>query len=204
MKKCLVVLTAMVALVLLAPMANASTLCGAAGAGGAGNVALIGQPVTMSCPTFVVPAGEYLSSIDVTLVDDAQGPAGAGSYVSWVWTAVSGFPTAVNGTTQTNTETSTSGFTFNSCTGVGISTTCGPTDLIFSESLGSGNTFNAVVMTVSALPSTPPELLSNGGDSAEMYITPTFSSNAPEPVTLSLMGGALLGLALFGKKLSRR
>jgi hypothetical protein len=200
MKKCLVVLAAIMALVLLVPMASASTLCGQVGAATPGLPALTGQPVTMTCSSIVVPTNQTLTSIDVILVDDAQGPLNNGSSVNWVWTVVSGVP----GGTQTNVETSTNGYSFNNCSGSGINNTCGPSDLNYSESVTAGNTFNAVSFLVSAYPSSPLELVSNGGDSAEMYVQYNYTSGVPEPATLGLMGVALLGLGVFARKRSTR
>lgn len=193
MKKCLVVLMAVAALMLFAPMASASYIfCQGAGTGGNGVVALTGQPVTLTCPAIVVPLGVTLFQVDLELVDDAQGPAGIGSTVHWDWNGFIGVPEAG---TQTNTEVSTNGFTFNPCTGAGINGTCAPTMLSYAENVVGAAGFGPVSVVVNAY--FEGNLNAHGGDSAELYIQ---YDESPEPATFGLIGGALLGLGIFGSK----
>jgi hypothetical protein len=44
----------------------------------------------------------------------------------------------------------------------------------------------------------------NGNTTANLYVQYEYNSAAPEPATLGLMGGALLGFGLFARKISRR
>jgi hypothetical protein len=64
-------------------------------------------------------------------------------------------------------------------------------------------TFNAVSAGVTAAPENIFQL-NVGGDSASMYIQYNYGTGVPEPATMSLIGGALLGLGMFGfKRFSR-
>jgi hypothetical protein len=197
MKKCLVVLTGILLLALFVPTASASfVVCQT-------SVVTVGGPtVTLTCPSVVVPTGEFLSGVDLELVDDAQGPSGAGSTIEWTWNTFTGVTQAG---TQWNEEQSTDGVSFGSCYTVAgsIIATCPSILGTYAENVLSGGTFNQVTVNVAA---TAPVggLDSAGSASARLYVQYDYSSNAPEPATLSLMGGALLGLGLLGKKLFRR
>jgi hypothetical protein len=66
---------------------------------------------------------------------------------------------------------------------------------------GQPTTFGAVVLNVTAAAGTGGGVAAgNGGDSADLYIQYEYSSTTPEPATLSLIGGALLGLGVFARK----
>jgi hypothetical protein len=201
MKKYLVVLTGIMMLLLFVPTASATyILCGGAGSGGGGGTALLpSQPVNLTCPSITVPTGEWLSSVDVEYVNDAQGPASSGVTITFTWntTALS----VITEPTQSNTEFAT-GTTFGSCQGSGINATC-PTFFSVAEHVASLGSFGPFQVGVSAAPEGV--FLSDGGDSAHLYIQYDYSSNVPEPATFGLIGGVLLGLGLFGsKKFSRR
>ena len=210
MKKCLVVLTGITALMLLfVPAASASyILCGAATSGGDGATALgATQPVTFTCPSIAIPTGSWLTGFTIELVDDAQGPIGAGVSVNWTWNGFTGIPTGSLLGAQINSEqANSSGTSFNGCTvtlAAQASDGCNPTVLSFTEPNLTG-TFNAVSAGVTAAPENIFQL-NVCGDSASMYIQYNYGTGVPEPATMSLIGGALLGLGMFGfKRFSRQ
>ena len=212
MKKCLVVLTGIMALMLLAPMANASYInCQTIGSTPPGTVALgVTQPVSLSCSiaslATLIPTGDYISGVDIQLFNDAQGPAGVGSELQWNWTNLVVEGTPIVGT-QVNTETSTAGATFDACaitTAYVAGDGCGPTQLHYAENLSSG-TFTASVNVAASVLSGDGGVDTGGNDSVRLKVQFDYSSIAPEPATMSLIGIALLGLGVFGsKKLSRR
>ena len=208
MKKCLVVLTGIMALMLFVPAASASyILCGAATSGGNGNTGLQSQPVTFTCPGITIAANTFLTSVNLQLVDDAQGPSGPNVAVNWTWSAFTGVPALQLLGNQVNTEQANAGGTsFNPCyvtSAAQTGDTCGPTTLTFSEP-SIASSFNAVSVTVSAAPEGVFQA-GVGGDSASLWIQYNYSSGLPEPATFGLLGGALLGLGIFGsKKFSRR
>jgi hypothetical protein len=168
-----------------------------------GSVALTGQPITLTCPAFVVPSGNTLTGVDLELVNDAQGPASVGSTIQWTWNTFVGVPQSGS---QVNQETSTDGATFGPCsaTATNIVSTCPSFLGTYAETVTAGNTFNAVSVNAAAI-ATVGGLSSGGSDSVRLFIqydlTPT---GVPEPVTLSLAGGGLLGMGLMMRKRSRR
>jgi len=138
--------------------------------------------------------------VDLYLKDDAQAPAGANSSVIDSWASAS------TGTvfTQQITTGSSDGINFNECSATGGMQTSGVCPIIESFLESNLTSFGALTVTVSAAPGASGGVSSVGGDSANLYVQYEYGPVAPEPATLSLMGGALLGLGLFGKKLFRR
>jgi hypothetical protein len=221
MKKCLVVLTAVMLLALFTSTASANSLsgyfnCAAAdslqgvtGFVGGGIVAsptatyigsgsLASGLATLNCPAIgSVPTGFTLVQIDLALVDDAQAPSLTGAAVNDTWNSLAGvsFLTETIGMTATGTPP----FSFNNCTGNGIPYTgvC-PAILTFAES--NLTSFGVVSVTVSAAPGALGGVGAAGNDSARLSIQYEYASLTPEPATLSLIGGALLGLGLFARK----
>jgi hypothetical protein len=167
------------AMTLFASSASAAfTLCQTVGSI-TGTVPFTPQPATLTCPSIVVPAGSTLTSVDLQLVNDAQGPASIGSTVQWTWNNFSGVPEAG---TQVNSETSSDGATFNACvaTAIRINATC-PTLLNYPLNIAAGNTFNAVSVQVAAA-ATVGGVSPGGGDSARLLIQYNFTA-VPPPIT---------------------
>jgi hypothetical protein len=168
-----------------------------------GQIAFTGQPITLACGSFAIPAGFTLTGVDLELLNDAQGPGGTGATVTWTWQSITGISQSGQ---QMNIETAPDSATFGPCSALpgSITTTCpsflGP----YPQNL-TGVTFNAVTIQVSAT-SGGAGLAPAGGDvSARLFIqydvTPQVVVEAvPEPITLSLVGGGLVGFGLLARK----
>jgi hypothetical protein len=167
-------------------------------------VTLGAAPITLTCGAITVPTGSWLSGVDLELIDDAQGPAAAGATVTWTWNTFV-IPGATQTGSQVNMETAPDFATFSGCVAQAgsIVATCPSILGTYAEHVLAGNSFGPVTVNVAALGGNG-GLDVAGSASARLFIQYDYSSNAPEPATMGLMGGALLGLALFGKKLSRR
>jgi hypothetical protein len=189
------------ALTLLASTASASFVqCQTIGSA-PGQVAFAGQPATLTCPAFVVPAGNTLTGVDIELVDDAQGPAAVGANVTWTWNTFVGVSQTGS---QINMESSADGATFGPCSALGgsIVSTCPSFLGTYAQNVAAGGTFNAVSVKVSAAGGGG-GVDAGGSDSARLFIqydlTPV-QTGVPEPVTMSLVGCGLLSVALLGRK----
>jgi hypothetical protein len=193
-------LLAALALTLFASTASAAFIqCQTIGSP-SGSVPLTGQPVTLTCPAFVVPASNTLTGVELELIDDAQGPSSIGSTIQWTWNTFVGVSQLGS---QINIETSPDGATFGPCSALGgsIVNTCpsflGP----YAQNIAAGGTFNAVSVNASAI-ATAGGLSSGGSDSVRLFVqydlTP--QTGVPEPVTLSLVGFGLLGVGLLARK----
>jgi hypothetical protein len=216
MKKCLLVLTGIMLLALFVPTASASFLtgylpCGAVGSiagqstflnttATTGTVSMTGAVATITCPNYTAPAGDYISAVDLRFYGDASAPLNASSVITDTWTYVSG-PIAF--ATSTDSVVASSDHAFAACLGLTGAFTGQTCDIFVDTSENVTGPFGVEVISVQALP-TSGGVAPTGNTNANLAIQFEYSSNIPEPATLSLMGGALLGLGLFGKKLFRR
>jgi hypothetical protein len=164
-----------------------------------GSVLVSGGTATITCPSFTLPALNSLVSVDLNLHDDAQSPANSTSAVQWTWTQTSATPSGVTGNGAIETSTA-SGSTFTGCvtTGVGNLPVCDAT-ATFADPVAAGGTVNSIVFTVSAA-AINGGVSSIGSDSASLYIQFDEAAPAPEPATLTLVGGSLIGLGLIARK----
>lgn len=221
MKKCLVVLTGILLLVLgtftasASPILSGYTACGGVGgptgstafvAGGpptgstvSGNSVVTGSTDTITCSLISsVPVGDYLTQIDLYLKDDASTPSSVTSSVIDSWASST---TGVVFNAQITTASS-DGINFNECQGTGGSAS-GVCPIVLSFPQSNLTSFGNIVVTVSAVAGAGGGVATTGSDSANLYIQYEYSPVAPEPTTLGLMGGALLGLGLLAKKVRR-
>jgi hypothetical protein len=211
MKKCLMVLTAVMLVALFVPTASASFIyCGGVGTPAGSNSFANGVIVptasinnstgvaTMTCTGVgTVPVGSTLTGVDLYLKDSASGPPPGNAEVDITWNAGVGVAFAQ----EVISINSTNGIDWDLCQGksgpfVGV---C-PVYLVnLTENVLQGGaipTITALAQAGGAVPA------SNGNITADLYIQYDYTSNGtiPEPATLSLMGGALLGLGVFARK----
>src|ERR1035437_621212 len=187
---------------IFAPTASASFISCQTIGSASGSVAFSPNPATLTCSSIVVPVGFTLTGVDLQLIDDAQGPVTLppASTIQWTWNTFTGVTQAGS---QVNQETSPDGLTFGSCTAVSgsIVNTC-PSVLSYVANVAAGENFNAVSVKVSAA-ATSGGLDSGGSDSARLAIQYDYTpiqTGTPEPATIAMLGSALIGLGLIGRK----
>jgi hypothetical protein len=218
MKKCLVVLTGIMTLLLFASTASASyILCGQVGSavgnstflggtatpGAAGTATLAGATATLGCNAITVPLGSTLTEVQYELYTDAGGPGGNTlASINFTWTAGTGISFSPP---EVLTLNSTAGISFDQCSAVSgpVSGACPIVYNVFPGLAGVAG-YGPVTLTVSALAGGGGGVSASGNVNADLFVSYSYTSGTPEPATLSLIGGALLGLGVFAKKLARR
>ena len=209
MKKCLVVLTG---IMLLALLASASSLTGYMTCGAVGSIAglstflgttaitpvvsMSGAVANITCPDYTAPAGSYISAVDLRFYGDASAPLNASSVITDTWNYVSG-PIAF--VTSTDSVIASSDHAFAACLGITGAFTGQTCDIFVDTPEHVTGAFGVEVLSVQALP-TAGGVAPTGNTNANLAIQFEYTSNAPEPATLSLIGGALLGLGVFARK----
>jgi hypothetical protein len=224
MKKMVVILTGIVALVLLVPTASANYVqCGAVGSpvgasslvttgglaptainGVAGTASINGSTglATFTCSSIVIPTGYTLTGIDLYLKTDASAPSQVGAGITTTWNTTGGV--SMSPSPEVGTNVSADGIGFADCNAVsGQYVGACPAILSFSQNVAAGGSSPLITMTASAV-GTNGGVAGNGNVNASLLIQFDETTGAPEPATLSLIGGALLGLGVFGRKKFRR
>jgi len=204
-------------LALVVPTASASILSGYLNCGGVGSptgsnvfnggaivptATLSGGLATITCGAITVPTGDTLTQVDLEFYGDAHAPIAAGASIVETWNSLAG----VSFGTGVITISAPGPTSFNQCGGTGGTFTGLSCDVVlsFTENVAAGSGFGPVTAQVSAAAGAGGGVAGNGGDSANLFIQYEYASGVPEPATLSLMGGALLGLGVFARKLARR
>ena len=218
MKKILLLVTVLMMVVGVASANTVTLLCGSLGSlpnsgtstflngvaanGSGGTASITGSVGTITCNSFAVPNGYTLTTISLIGSDDASQPLDGGSGIQWTWNKTAGLTLSPPLTTTVNQETA-SGFSFGTCTSLSGDLPCDNT-ATYGLTIGGGSSTGAFTFTVSSAIA--------GGDGTG--VGPTGNTNAqlgidfeyfqnsttPEPMTMMLVGGGLLGLGLAVSK----
>jgi hypothetical protein len=190
---------------------SSTFVSGTASSGLGGTATISGSVATITCNAFAVPVGYTLTDIELTSKDDGQFPADANSALTWSWANTSGALTVPALTATTNEELAIlGGFSFGSCNSASGSLPCDATETYDITVLGGGST-TPYVFTVSSAPggagSDGTGVGASGNTSAGLAITFDYTANStgtPEPMSMMLVGGGLLGLGLVASKLRKK
>jgi hypothetical protein len=160
----------------------------------------------ISCPSFTVPTGYTLTSVDITVNDDFSSAVGTGTSTSQLTYTFTGFSisqltSTVSGIGSSNAPT----FTGTGCSlpgAHGNATAIDCTDT--SVGVPSTTSFNALSISVSET-WTSGGLQSNGAETINIseFFTYTPTVSTPEPASLMMIGGGLIGLAMVARRKRR-
>jgi len=204
---------------LLSSGASASgILCGSVGSaagsdaftattnGTAGTASTSGGSATITCNAFTVPAGQTLNSITFYVTDDATQSLSSNSQMTWTWT-YSGQALTPN-PSGTFSETGQGSLTsFGNCSGTGtlqcdsVATFTTPTTFSNGATTGSFSFKITPSVTGTGGAGLGPSGTDNASASVTFNTSPTITtSSVPEPASLLLIGGGLIGLGVFTRR----
>jgi hypothetical protein len=157
----------------------------------------------ISCASFTVPTGYTLTSVDLTINDDFSSAFGTGTSTSQLTYTFTGF--SLSQLTSTVSGIGSSGapaFTGTGCTlpgTFGNATAIDCTDT--SVGVPSTTSFNGLSISVSETWSAG-GLQSNGAETINIseFFTYTPTVSTPEPASLMMIGGGLIGLAMLARR----
>jgi len=209
-KKLLGVLFVTLLFTTVAMATQVSEYCGSSVQGGPGEPVLSAFGVT--CAAFTIPMGDTLTAVDILVDDEFTGAAGASTitYTYTItsgnftpnWTAVAsgsgisgaGAPSAGCATTSTTPPTNAYDCSYSPFSGISNPPTgsYGPVTLTVSDAWGAGSA----------------GLLSGGATILNVYEYDTYSATpppvtTPEPASLLMIGGGLVGLAILSRRKRR-
>lgn len=216
----------MVGALLCVGAANASTFWEYCGGGSAASTGMGSTPTSSgsaSCASFTVPAGQTLVSVELFLEGDYQSASPGGSTLTYTFTVTGGNAPGFSLTQlldsaegsggsstfvfiPTGTATCTNGQTYSGNPAAPYTGQADTTDCKDSNSgvpvIGPG-TYSSI--TVSATGGWAPGsvgLLPAGGESFNISALFTYGTTqvTPEPTTLLMIGGGLIGLAIAGRR----
>ena len=197
MKKALLLL---IAGLLMTGVAGASTLyinCGgtSATADSNGNAQISSHDIY--CPQFTVPSGATLYDIILFLQDDYSLGNGLDGTNAWVFNWINIPAGFVAGGTYSDTVSGGANSTTYTPSG-GSYYQVGEMFSSFGAFLGAGTVQTATISTTN---NSGALVANNGHLDTNLFIQYDYGdSGAPEPVTLSLVGGGLLAVGLFARK----
>ena len=188
------------------PGSGGSTFTGGVAANGPGGTASISGSVgTITCNSFLVPLNYTLNTISLIGSDDASQPTDATSAIQWTWNQTGGSILAPPLTTTVNQESST-GFSFGNCTTINSGDLPCDNTQLYGLTVAGGSSTGVFTFTVSSAAVAGDGVGPTGNTNAQMGIDFEYSFNnpIPEPMSMLLTGGGLLGLGLAASKLRKK
>jgi hypothetical protein len=155
------------------------------------------------CAAFTVPIGDTLTEVDVTVSGDWQLGSVGGNTLNYTFSITGGTPAFTPATVTESAQGNaggTSNYIFTGCPEVGTSNRALCADLI---SLNSPATYASVVVTgIGSWAAGSVGLSPTGAEGFGVIATFTYGPTVttPEPASLLMIGGGLIGLAVIARR----